>query len=88
MVFVSVTTSSQPLLLLKAEGLIGDKQFIAILSEHYKGKILCKKKPEKNLLPLILYLHPYIVRQQACIKQGLTFQSLLLLCNLLLLPGY
>jgi hypothetical protein len=39
MVFASATTSSQTLLLLQAEGLIGDKQFIAILSGHYIEKM-------------------------------------------------
>jgi hypothetical protein len=43
MIFASATTSSQTLLLIKAEGLIGDKQFIAILSEYYKEKYLTGK---------------------------------------------
>jgi hypothetical protein len=57
MVFAFVTTSTQTLVLMKAEGLIGDKQFIAILSENHKGQMQYKGCDRNNLLPLILNLY-------------------------------
>jgi len=57
MVFASVTTSTKTLLLMKAEGLIGDKQFIVILSAHYKEKMKYRERDKNNFLPLFLNLY-------------------------------